>query len=110
MKNICKPEYLAKVKLLTKEETERLLSRMVGKLPHRLEKNKLSKEEALAIQMELEDEQLQEWRKMMRILKKKEEAKIEAKAKVAEKANAPLKAKIPEKVKAPLKAKVGPVK
>lgn len=110
MKNICKPEYLAKVKLLTKEETERLLSRMVGKLPHRLEKDKLSKGEALAIQMELEDEQLQEWRKMMRILKKKEEFKIEAKAKIAEKAKAPLKAKIPEKVKTPLKAKVGSVK
>ncbi|MBI5437228.1 MAG: hypothetical protein HY937_09010 [Nitrosomonadales bacterium] len=98
MKNTCKPEYLAKVKLLTKEETERLLSRMVGKLPHRLEKDKLSKEEALAIQMELEDEQLQEWRKMMRILKKKEESKIEATAKIAEKA------------KAPLNVKAGPVK
>ena len=70
-----KPEYLAKVKRLTKEETERLLSRMGGKLDRRLEKRKVSQEEALARQLELEDEQLQEWRKMMRILKEKEEAK-----------------------------------
>jgi hypothetical protein len=43
MTKISKPEYLAKVKLLTKEETERLLSRMGGKLDRRLEKNKLSR-------------------------------------------------------------------
>ena len=77
MTKIRKPEYLAKVKLLTKEETERLLSRMSGKLDRRLGKDKLSKEEALAIQLELEDEQLQEWRKMMHSLKKKEDAKKE---------------------------------
>lgn len=64
-----KPEYLAKVKLLTKEEAERLFSRMTGKLPRRLENDKLDKEEALAIQMELEDEQLLEWRNMMDKLK-----------------------------------------
>jgi N-acyl-L-homoserine lactone synthetase len=75
MTKISKSEYLAKVKLLTKEETERLLSRMGGKLDRRLEKAKLSKEEALAIQLELEDEQLQEWRKMMHSLKNKEKAK-----------------------------------
>jgi hypothetical protein len=57
-----KPNYLAKVKLLTKEETERLLSRMGSKLDRRLEKRKVSQEEALAKQMEWEDEQLQEWR------------------------------------------------
>ena len=101
-----KQNYLAKVKLLAKEETERLLSRMGGKLDRRLHKDKLSKEEALAIQLELEDEQLQEWRKMMHSLKNKEEAKKEEKAKIAKKAKAPLRAKIAEKAKAPLKAKV----
>jgi hypothetical protein len=106
MTKINKPKYLAKVKLLTKEETERLLSRMGGKLDRRLHKDKLSKEEALAIQLELEDEQLQEWRKMMHSLKNKEEAKKEEKAKIAKKAKAPLQAKIAEKAKAPLKAKV----
>jgi hypothetical protein len=84
MTKMCKPEYLTKVQHLSKEETERLLSRMAGKLPRRLEKDKLSREEALAIQIELEDEQLQEWRKNMQELKKKEEAKAAAnKSKVA---------------------------
>lgn len=112
MTKTIKPEYLAKVKLLTKEETERLLSRMGGKLDRRLEKNKLSREEALAKQLELEDEQLQEWRKMMRVLKEKEEAKEakkeakkEEKAKIAKKSKAPLKSKAPAKSKAPLKSK-----
>ena len=110
MTKISKPEYLSKVKLLTKEETERLLSRMGGKLDRRLEKNKLSREEALALQLELEDEQLQEWRKMMRILKKKEEAKKEKKAKPSSKPKAPSKAKASAKAKTPLKNKAEPGK
>ena len=108
-----KQNYLAKVKLLTKEETERLLSRMGGKLPRRLEKRKISQVEALAIQLELEDEQLHEWRKVMQSLKKKEEAKEakkEAKAKASTKAKALTKAKAAAKAKAPLKAKVEPGK
>jgi hypothetical protein len=91
MSKLCKPEYLAKVQTLTKLESERLLSRMAGKLPRRLEKDKLSREEALAIQMELEDEQLQEWRKMMRMLNKREDGKPPVKA--AKKTEAPAKAK-----------------
>lgn len=66
---IANPEYLAKVAQLSEEEQERLLSRMAGKLPRRLEKDKLSREDALAIQLELEDEQLQEWRERMRSLR-----------------------------------------
>ena len=54
---ISKPEYLEKALLLSAEEQERLLSRMTGKLPRRLEKDKLSVAEALAIQLEIEDEQ-----------------------------------------------------
>ena len=67
-------EYLEKAKLLTKEETERLRSRMSGKLPRRLEKEKLSTLEALAIQLELEDEQLNEWRERMNTIKEKGKA------------------------------------
>lgn len=74
------PEYLAKVKKLSKAESERLLSRMTGKLPQRLLKEKLSEEEAMAIQLELEDEQLQDWRKVIQELHDREAAK-EAKAK-----------------------------
>jgi len=89
MAKISKPQYAEKVKKLSEEEVERLLSRMAGKLPRRLQKEKLSLANALAIQMELEDEQLQEWRKMMAILNKKEaeKAKDKAAGKVAEARN-----------------------
>jgi len=104
MSKISKPEYETRVKKLSSEEVERLLSRMAGKLPRRLQKEKLTKEEALAIQLELEDEQLQEWRKMMLSLKKKEESKLKAKA--AEKAKSAPKAKVETKAKKPAKPKV----
>jgi membrane protein involved in colicin uptake len=105
MTKTIKPDYLAKVKQLSKVETERLLSRMGGKLDRRLEKGKLSQQEALAKQLELEDEQLQEWRKVMHSLKKKEEAK-EAKNREKVKAPAKAKAKGPaKKTKVPAKAK-----
>ncbi|MBK9161563.1 MAG: hypothetical protein IPM27_08360 [Nitrosomonadales bacterium] len=110
MTELCKPEYLEKVKGLTKEESERLLSRMGGKLPRRLQKEKISREEALAMQMELEDEQLEEWRKMMRSLKKKEEtkkkeeARKKAKSKPAEKVAASSKEKATKKAATPLKS------
>ncbi|MBC7697908.1 MAG: hypothetical protein H7Z70_06020 [Bacteroidia bacterium] len=64
-------EYLEKAKVLTEEESERLLSRMSGKLPRRLEKDKLSKEDALAFQLEIEDEQLEEWRERMAKIREK---------------------------------------
>ncbi len=117
MTKTIKPEYLAKVKRLTKEETERLLSRMGAKLDRRLEKRKVTQPEALARQLQLEDEQLQEWRKMMRILKEKEEAKEakkEAKkmekAKSAKKSKGAIKAKAPAKKKAPAKVKTSKAK
>src|SRR5674476_1306893 len=102
MTKISKPNYLTMAKQLSKVETERLLSRMGGKLDRRLEKGKLSQEEALAEQLELEDEQLQEWRKVMHSLKKKE-AEKEAK-KEEKKAKAPAKGKSAAKAKAPAKA------
>jgi hypothetical protein len=67
-------EYLEKAKRLTEEEAERLLSRMIGKLPRRLERRKLLELEALAIQLELEDEQLKEWRERMLTIKEKGKA------------------------------------
>jgi wobble nucleotide-excising tRNase len=127
MAKLSKPEYIAKAQLLSKAEKERLLSRMGGKLDRRLEKDKLSEVEAMAIQLELEDEQLQEWRKNMQILREKEKAKIAAKAKKEikskaseikktkkgakvkspEKSQAPSKAKVAKRDQAPLKAKAG---
>lgn len=55
-------EYIEKAKLLTKKEAERLQSRMRDKLHRRLEDKKLNTIEAIAIQLEFEDEQLKEWR------------------------------------------------
>jgi len=104
MPKLSNPVYAEKVKKLSKAETERLLSRMSGKLPHRLEKDKLSKEEALALQMELEDEQLQEWRNRMAELnqkiekqKLKEAEKAMPEAKVAGKSKPSSKSKAVEK-------------
>ena len=76
-----KPEYLGKVKKLDREERERLMSRMCGKLPRRLEKEKISPDDALAIQMELEDEQLEEWRSNMKELRERLKAGEKSKAK-----------------------------
>ena len=55
MKKTPDQEYLEKVTLLTEDETERLLSRMRGKLMRRLEDKKLSVLEVAAIQLEIED-------------------------------------------------------
>lgn len=70
-------EYIEKAKLLNEEDAERLLSRMEGKLPRRLQKDKLTRLEALAIQLEVEDDMLREWREHM--------AEIRAKDKESEK-------------------------
>ena len=60
---IGKPEYVKKALQLSEEEQQKVMSRMSGKLPKRLFKDKLSVEEAIAIQLEIEEEQLLEWRK-----------------------------------------------
>jgi TolA-binding protein len=86
---ICKPEYLERANLLSQEEQERLMSRMAGKLPKRLQKEKLSVQEAIAIQLEIEDEQLQEWRTRMQQIKKDNDKKASKQAIKAEKKNIP---------------------
>jgi hypothetical protein len=64
-------EYLEKAKHLAEEEVERLHSRMKGKLHRRLEDKKVDTIEALAIQLEMEDEHLQEWRERMSEIREK---------------------------------------
>jgi hypothetical protein len=65
-------EYLEKARLLSAEATERLLSRTRSKLIRRLESEKMTALEVVAIQLEIEDEDLSEWRvKMAEIRKKK---------------------------------------
>lgn len=65
-------EYLEKAAKLTEEETDRLLNRMRAKPARRLDDKKLTTIEALATQLELDDEQLAEWRKNMHAIKEKE--------------------------------------
>ena len=67
--------YLEKAKLLSKEETERLLSRTRSKLVRRMESEKITTLEVLAIQLEIEDEDLSEWREKMAEIRKKAKAK-----------------------------------
>jgi len=68
-------EYLEKARLLSKEETERLLSRTRTKLLRRLENEKMTALEVVAIQLEIEDEDLSEWREKMAEIRKKTKAK-----------------------------------
>ena len=113
---ISKPEYLEKALLLSEDERERVLSRMTGKLPRRLDKDKLSVDEALAIQLEIEDEQLNEWRERMHSIQKCdkekkvkpiEKIKVEAKPKITEKPKPTPKEKaaVPAEPKKPTVAK-----
>jgi hypothetical protein len=73
MKEKLNPIYMEKVQQLTAEEAERVLSRMGGKLPKRFIKEKLTQDEALALQLEIEDEQLHEWRDKMDKLREEDE-------------------------------------
>lgn len=68
-------DYAEEAKKLNTEQKERLLSRMSGKLPKRLEKEKLTELEALAMQLELEDEQLAEWKERVDAIRAKEKKK-----------------------------------
>jgi hypothetical protein len=84
MKKKADDQYLEKVKKLSKEQVELLHSRMRNKLSRRAEDEKITELEALAIQLELEDEQLAEWREERRKLNEKlekQKAKDEEKAK-----------------------------
>ena len=73
--------YLEQAKELDSEQKEHVLSRMVGKLPGRLQKEKLTEFEAIAIQLELEDEQLQEWRLKFAQINEKMSKKNKSKSK-----------------------------
>jgi hypothetical protein len=62
MKKTPSEEYLKKAKALTRKEAELVFSRMGGKLSRRLDDEKIIPLEALAIQIEKEDQNLAEWR------------------------------------------------
>jgi hypothetical protein len=76
MKNrTCKEEYLERAKLLSDTDAELVLSRMSGKLYRRLEKEGFAKEEIMGIQLEIEEDQLREWREKMAGIQSKEKEK-----------------------------------
>ena len=75
MKKIASDQYVEKAKLLNQEEIERLLSRTRSKLMRRLEDQKMSAVEVAAIQLEIEDEDLDEWREKWAEIKNKIKAK-----------------------------------
>jgi cell division septation protein DedD len=92
-------DYIAKAKKLSKVEQERVLSRMDGKLPKQLRKEKITLEKAIALQLELEDVQLTEWRKKMAEMRTKELAKLSKEKAKAEAKLAKTKIKDPSKEK-----------
>ena len=61
MRMVPEDEYIEKAKRLSRDEAEHEFSRMKGKLARRLEDRKLTPLDAVAIQLEIEDEQLKEW-------------------------------------------------
>jgi hypothetical protein len=65
-------QYIEKAKLLSKEDAERLFARMRRRYLRWTFKEKLNPLEAVALQLEYEDEQLEEWRDKMNELKDKE--------------------------------------
>lgn len=70
-----KAEYLKMAEHLTADQKDRLLCRMRGKITRRMEEKKLRTTEALAIQLEIEDADLAEWREKMHEIKTKEKSK-----------------------------------
>jgi hypothetical protein len=64
-------EYLEKAKGMSGEDAERFMVGVRGRFGRRKEDKKLSKIEALALQLELEDEALAEWREKMLDIKVK---------------------------------------
>ncbi len=74
MKKTPSEEYLAKAKKLSKKEAEYVFSRMGGKLGRRIDDNKIVPLDALAIQLEKEDENLREWRKKFAEMKARDKS------------------------------------
>lgn len=69
MKKTPSDEYLEKARLLDNEASERLLSRTRSKLKRRLEDKTLTLLDVMAIQLEIEDEDLNAWREKVAELK-----------------------------------------
>jgi len=72
-------EYIKAASNLNDDQKERLLCRMRGKLTRKWENEKLDTLQALAIQLEIEDAELADWREKMNEIKDKEKEKSKKK-------------------------------
>lgn len=66
------PEWIERAMLLSKDDAERILARMRKKITRRLEHEAIDPLVAVALQLQLEDEQLKEWRDKMSELRRKD--------------------------------------
>jgi hypothetical protein len=73
--------YIKAATSLNDDQRERLLCRMRGKLTRKWENEKLDTLQALAIQLEIEDAELAEWREKMNEITEKEKNKEKNKKK-----------------------------
>jgi hypothetical protein len=69
-KKVASEAYLEKARNLSKIDAERLFSRMGRKIGRRLDEQSVALLEALALQLEKEDEDLKEWRKQFAEIRK----------------------------------------
>jgi hypothetical protein len=74
------PEFIELTATLNEAAKRRILSRTCGKVFDRFGKYKLTDDEAIAIQLTIEDENLKEWLEKVRELRTKEEKKAKKKA------------------------------
>lgn len=77
MKRSPKNEYLEKAKLLSRDEAEKILARMRPKLMRRMEDKTTSPLEAVALQLQKDDEDLAEWRARWAEITERDNAKQE---------------------------------
>ncbi len=64
-------EYVERARALSKEDAERLFARMRKKLARRVGDEEVEPLEAVALQLQIEDEELKEWRDKMDEIRKK---------------------------------------
>jgi hypothetical protein len=75
MKKMPSDEYIEKAKLLDEDASERVLSRARSKLVRKLDDRILTPLDVVALQLEIEDEDLTEWRKKVAEIKLAESKK-----------------------------------
>jgi hypothetical protein len=68
-------DYLNQAMALSREEVERIFSRMRSKLTHKLNREKIDPVQAVALQLQYEAEQLAEWRQRIADLRENDKRK-----------------------------------